>query len=67
MSGRALRFLLYTALGVLYLLHQDVWFWNDPRRVIGLPVGLVWHAGLCLGASLLFALLVRFAWPKALE
>ena len=54
---------LYAALGLLYLLHNDLWLWNDARLVLGLPVGLVYHLGYCLAAALLFAALVRWAWP----
>ncbi len=59
--------LLFLALGVLYALHQDLWLWNDPRQVLGLPVGLTYHVLYCLAATLLMALLVRFAWPAGLD
>lgn len=55
---------LYTALGLLFLLHNDPWNWRDPTFVLGLPVGLVYHLGFCLVVTLLFFLLVRSAWPK---
>jgi hypothetical protein len=69
MGGRRggwLRPLLYAALAALYLLHNDLWLWNDPRRILGLPVGLAYHLGFCLACSLLMELLVRFAWPLGL-
>ena len=34
---------LYAALIVLYLLHNDLWAWNDGRFVLGMPVGLLYH------------------------
>jgi hypothetical protein len=58
---------LYAALVLLFLLHNDLWLWNDPRFVLGLPVGLTYHVVFCAVVTLLLALLVRFAWPRELE
>ena len=46
-----------------FALHHDLWFWDDPRRFIGLPVGLAYHVVFCVAVSLLMALAVRYAWP----
>lgn len=62
-SRRRLAPWLYAALGLLYLLHNDLWLWGDSRLVLGLPAGLTYHLGYCLAAALLFAALVRWAWP----
>jgi hypothetical protein len=64
---RGVRGLLYAAVGLLYLLHDDFWFRNDPRFVLGLPVGLAYHVGYCLVAAILMAFLVRAAWPRGVE
>ena len=61
------RWTLYFALFVLYLLHNDLWFWNNPRLVLGLPIGLLYHIGFCVAASILMTLLVKYAWPRHLE
>ena len=55
-------------LGV-YILHQDFWNWkkSDPLLLGFLPVGLAYHAGYSILASITMALLVKFAWPKHLE
>lgn len=58
---------LYAALLVLYLLHNDLWLWNDAQLVLGLPVGLVYHVGFCIAASMVLGLLVLKAWPQDLE
>jgi hypothetical protein len=63
MSGRAVRRLLYAALVALYLLHNDLWLWNDRRLWLGLPAGLLYHIGFCLAAALTLTLLVTRAWP----
>ena len=59
--------ILYAAIVVLYLLHNDWWLWDDPRIVLGLPVGLTYHIGYNVAAAVLMYLLVRFAWPSHLE
>ena len=53
----------------VYLLHQDVWNWRktDPLLFGFLPVGLAYHAGYSILASVLMAILVKFAWPRHLE
>jgi hypothetical protein len=59
----ALRGWLYAALGLLFVLHHDLWFWNDARMIAGLPVGLVYHVLYCVAVSVLMGLVVRHAWP----
>ncbi len=60
------RVALYAALGVLYLLHNDLWLWHDGTPVFGLPAGLTYHVLYCLATAALMALLVRYAWPSDL-
>ena len=66
MSPRSIRRLLYAALILAFVLHNDIWQWDDPRLVAGLPVGLTYHIGFCLATAFLMWLLVRFAWPEDL-
>jgi len=66
-KGAGVRVLLYAALVVAYLLHNDLWLWTDTRTVFALPVGLTYHVVYCLVVAALMALLVRFAWPTDLE
>ena len=62
------RILLVVAVVVLYLLHQDFWFWRSSRLVFGfIPIGLFYHACFSVAAALLMWLLVTFAWPSHLE
>ena len=60
------RCALYFVLIALYLVHNDLWLWNNPRLLAGIPVGLVYHVGFCVAASLLMLALVRYAWPRHL-
>ena len=62
------RILLVVAVAVLYILHQDIWFWRSSYLVFGfIPVGLFYHACFSAAAALLMWLLVTFAWPSHLE
>lgn len=61
------QMLLYAALLLLYVLHNDLWWWDDPQRVLGLPIGLTFHIGLCLASALVMGLLSRYAWPSDLD
>ncbi|NKB65804.1 MAG: DUF3311 domain-containing protein [Candidatus Latescibacteria bacterium] len=63
MTKSATRWMLYLALAVLYLLHNDLWLWDDGTRLLGLPIGLLYHIAFCLVAALLMGLLVTHAWP----
>lgn len=60
-----MRWALYAALGLLFVLHNDLWLWRDARLILGLPVGLVYHIGFCLVTSVVLALLVRWVWPSS--
>ncbi len=62
-----MRAILYILLVVLYLLHNDLWLWNDARIVGGLPVGLVYHLLFCLIVVGVMSLLVSRAWPDELN
>lgn len=63
------RWLIALAVSLLYVLHQDFWFWREARPLVFgfLPVGLAYHAAFTLAASLLMIVLVRVAWPSHLE
>ena len=59
---------LVVILGV-YLLHQDLWFWREPRPLVFgfLPVGLAYHAAYCVVVAAMMWMLTRTAWPDSLE
>ena len=54
---------------VVYLLHQDFWFWRSARPLVFgfLPIGLFYHAAYTLAVSLLLWMIVRRHWPSHLE
>ena len=53
----------------LYVLHQDVWFWDHARPLVFgfLPIGLFYHAVYSVAVVFLMIALVRYAWPASLE
>jgi hypothetical protein len=62
------KFLLFLLIAGVYVAHQDFWNWKDADLVFGfLPMGLAYHAGYTVVASILMAILVKFAWPAHLE
>ena len=63
------RVLLTLAVILLYVLHQDIWFWRSvhPLAFGFLPAGLTYHGCFTLATSLLMWLLVKYAWPTQLE
>ena len=67
MKRRGVRGLLYAALFALLVLHYDFWQWNDPRLVLGLPIGFTYHILYAVVASILLFLTVTFAWPEHLD
>ncbi|MDH3626167.1 MAG: hypothetical protein OES25_00750 [Acidobacteriota bacterium] len=58
-----MRALLFLVLFLLFVLRHDLWWWDRPDLVLGLPIGLLYHALFCLAVSVVMALLVRHAWP----
>lgn len=67
MKPATVKGLLFAALGLLYLLHNDLWIWDDPTLVAGLPVGLFYHVLYCLACALMMWLVCRYGWPAGLD
>ena len=61
------RWILYIGLVVLFLLHNDFWLWDNPKRVVGLPIGLLYHIGYCIVAAILMMLIINHALPSQLQ
>jgi hypothetical protein len=57
------------AVALLYLLHQDFWFWREARPLVFgfLPIGLFYHAAYTIAASGVIWLLVSSASIDHLE
>jgi Protein of unknown function (DUF3311) len=63
MPRRLRQLLIGASIFAFFLLHDDFWLAAEPRLVLGLPAGLLYHALYCVAASVLMAALVRVAWP----
>lgn len=63
------RWMLALAVAALYVLHQDIWFWDTARPLVFgfLPIGLFYHAAYSIAVAGLMVLLIRYAWPAGLE
>ena len=57
------------AVALLYVLHQDVWFWREARPLVFgfLPIGLFYHAAFTVASAGVLWLLVTCAWPTHLD
>ncbi|HJO38230.1 MAG TPA: hypothetical protein QF650_06440 [Vicinamibacterales bacterium] len=58
------RYGLYGVLVVLFLAHNDLWYWRDARLVLGLPVGLLYHVVYCLVVAVVLAAAVYLGAPE---
>jgi hypothetical protein len=59
---------VYLALVLLAILHQDVWYWDDPTLVLGfLPIGLAYHLVYSIATAVVWCLALKYAWPEDLE
>lgn len=62
------KWLLPAIVVLMILLHQDFWLWTNSTLLFGfLPVGLAYHLGYSVLASLVMLALVATAWPRRLE
>lgn len=59
-----LKWILYLSVAVLFILHNDFWFWGTSKIVLGLPVGLLYHILFCFAASVLMFSIVKFMWRE---
>ncbi|MEQ8790943.1 MAG: DUF3311 domain-containing protein [Pirellulaceae bacterium] len=59
-----MKYVVWILIALLVVLHQDVWFWDDPQLLFGfLPVGLAYHMVLSLAAAAVWLLATIVAWP----
>ena len=68
MSSDGKRRGFWVFVGILAILHQDFWYWDDTSVVFGfMPIGLAYHAGFSITAALTWAYAVKNVWPSHLE
>jgi hypothetical protein len=62
------KWLLAGIVVLMVFLHQDFWLWTHKELLLGfLPIGLAYHLGYSVLASLVMLFFIRTAWPKSLE
>ena len=60
--------LLWGAVILLAVLHQDCWNWDDRRLIFGfMPITLLYHALYSLSAATVWAIALKVVWPSHLE
>ena len=52
---------------IMLLLFFNFWMWDNDTLVLGLPINLMYHIGLCFLATLVMWGIVRWAWPHRLD
>lgn len=60
---------VYGLIVLLAIVHQDFWWWDriDPLVLGFIPIGLAYQAGVSVAAAILWAMAVKYCWPKGLE
>jgi len=62
------RLIIASLVILLIILHQDNWNWDNTNLVFGvIPVTLFYHMCISVGASLVWFLATKIAWPDELE
>lgn len=44
---------------VLAVARHDLWWWDDPTRVLGVPIGLAYHVAFCFAVAAVMAWFLR--------
>ena len=52
---------------VLLILFFNIWMWDNDALILGLPINLLYHIGLCVLTTLCMLFIVRLAWPHHLD
>jgi hypothetical protein len=62
------RFVLALVL-LIFLLHQDFWWWDsiDPLAFGFMPIGLTSQVVLSLLTAVVWALAVKYCWPRDVD
>lgn len=52
---------------VLLILFFNIWMWDNDALILGLPINLFYHIGLCVLTTLSMLVIVCLAWPHHLD
>ena len=60
--------ILLIAFVVMFMLHQDVWWWTDDTLVFGfLPISMAYHIFFSFVTAAFWWAATKWAWPAKLE
>ena len=61
-----MKFVVYGLIVVLAIFHQDFWWWDrlEPLVFGFIPISLAYQAGVSVAAAVLWAMAVKYCWPK---
>jgi hypothetical protein len=60
-----MKFVIWSLVVLLLILHQDNWLWGNDRLIFGfLPIGLFYHACISVAAAATWYLATVIAWPS---
>lgn len=64
-----MKYLVGGLIVLLAVLHHDIWWWDSAEPLVFgfIPIGLAWHAGISIGAGIVWFLAVRYCWPAGLD
>ena len=52
---------------LLLILFFNFWMWDNNALILGMPINLLYHIGLCVLTTLSMLVIVRLAWPHHLD
>jgi len=59
-----MKYVVWLLVLLLVVLHQDNFLWDDTTLVFGfMPITLLYHMGISVGAAFTWYLATKFAWP----
>ena len=62
------RKIVWGLVAVLAIAHYDFWNWDDRSLLAGfMPFGLFYQAVISVLAAIVWALVIKYAWPTRLE
>ncbi len=64
-----MRGVVWTLVAALIVLHQDFWWWDSIEPLVFgfLPIGMAYHAGISIVSAVVWALAVKYCWPKDVD
>ncbi|HNO77424.1 MAG TPA: hypothetical protein PKN33_05120 [Phycisphaerae bacterium] len=64
-----MRIFVYFLIVLLAIVHQDFWWWDTEKPLIGgvVPIGLAYHALVSLAAAIFWGLAAKYCWPHDLD